>query len=98
LSWEHSSRFSKNNILVALDFLKSGLQDGIFSYQKYQFWYILEGLVMEITLVYFMTSWYFVAITWKFIAIWIFGSFWYIFPFWFVLIQVKNLATLLEIA
>jgi hypothetical protein len=34
---------------------KSGLPDGIFSNQKFQFWYTFEGLGME----YFMTIWYF---------------------------------------
>jgi hypothetical protein len=30
-----------------LQIFQPGLPDGIFAYQKYQFWYILEGLGME---------------------------------------------------
>jgi hypothetical protein len=33
---------------------QSLLPDGIFSFEKSQFWYILEGLRMEICLLYFM--------------------------------------------
>jgi hypothetical protein len=51
---------------------KPGLPDGIFSYQKYQFGYILVGLLMEnvgifdVELVYFVTLWY---------VLWHFGIF-----------------------
>jgi hypothetical protein len=47
----------------------AGLPDGVFSYQKSQFWYSLEGLGMEIVgilyghLEYFTTFWY---MSWQF--------------------------------
>jgi hypothetical protein len=66
--------FRQGSLVVALKFfMGEGLPDGIFSYQKSQFGYLLEGLGIEaisrpsgifsIRLVYFVIIWY---ILWSF--------------------------------
>jgi hypothetical protein len=49
----------------------TGLPEGLFSNQKYQFWYILEGLGLK-KLVYFLAIWYFSTILVYVMAIWYF--------------------------
>jgi hypothetical protein len=61
-----------------------GLPDGLFSIQKYRFWYVLEGLGLKI-LVYFLVIWYFITTLVYFMAIWYFCGhvgvlFWFVVP------------------
>jgi hypothetical protein len=74
-------KFGKNWCLVGS---APGLPDGLFSNQKSQFMYILEGLAMENLGIFHEDLVYFRAIGNFFTAIWyILWSLVYFFPFWY---------------
>jgi hypothetical protein len=66
-------------------YLRLGLLDGIFSYQKFQFGYISEGLGMEHIGIFHIHLEFFTALLVYFVVIrYIFWSFGIFLPFWFV--------------
>jgi hypothetical protein len=65
-----------------------GLPDGFFSNQKYQFWYILEGLGMDIVGIFYGHLEYFTAIGYILWPFGIFSGIWGTFlPFWYVVLR-----------